>query len=465
MSARYPKYEGISKFTTEEVTIKAIYGVAVTNIAQLRNAANFQNEYAKTEGNYIGHEMTYDINPEGGRYFVYTQHGSHKTYAICFESNIAFEKNEDGTGKYINYADSIGFYGDLYGNNHMLSALKGQVGEKVYATRIAWSNVTVSNIILRMNDLGDDTEINNADDTQGFKGEAMFAGDDDHSRIHLTGLRFEYIIFENGEKALNSYNCDMTIDGCIMRNFTSCGMYVPQRMYWKNEEQGCAIFYSNITFNNFTASNMLGSIMSTCYERYTITELQEYVDENGKTAKKSFGRFIRDDLDANEQYFMENLYSKGINLVIRQTGFFNIYNWQNVDNAKLIDVSDPTLNQTIGTMCGDLIRQNSLFKTYRYEGKGDDAGKCWFHMAFVCTGISAGEGIFTEKTYLDLATETDDIHSLKTTDIKPEGTGVALLAANLVKNLSVEIFGYANTNPITPYSTYQINAAFIDKLH
>ena len=465
VSARYPKYEGISKFTTEEVTIKAIYGVAVTNIAQLRNAAKYQNEYAKAEGNYIGHEMTYDINPEGGRYFVYTQHGSHKTYAICLESNIAFEKNEDGTGKYIDYADAISFYGDLYGNNHMLSALKGQLGEKVYATRIAWSNVTVSNIILRMNDLGDDTEINNADDTQGFKGEAMFAGDDDQSRVHLTGLRFEYIIFENGEKALNSFNCDMTIDGCIMRNFTSCGMYVPQRMYWKDEEQGFAIFYSNITFNNFTVSNMIGSLMSTCYERYTITELQEYVDGNGKTAKKSFGRFIRDDLDANEQYFMENLYSKGINLVIRQTGFFNIYNWQNVDNAKLIDVGDASLNQTIGTMCGDLIRQNSLFKKYRYEGKGDDAGKCWFHIAFVCTGISAGEGIFTEKTYLDFAAETDDIHSLKTRDIKPEGSGVPLLAANLVKNLSVELFGYANTNPITPYSTYQINAAFIDKLH
>lgn len=116
-------------------------------------------------------------------------------------------------------------------------------------------------------------------------------------------------------------------------------------------------------------------------------------------------------------------------------------------------------------MCGDLIRQNSLFKNYRYEGKGDDAGKCWFHIAFICTGISAGEGIFTEKTYLDLAAETDDIHSLKTSDIKPEGSGVPFLAANLVKNLSVELFGYANTNPITPYSTYQINAAFIDKLH
>lgn len=92
VSARYPKYEGLSRFTTEEVTITAVYGVAVKNIAELRNAANFQQSYARAEGNFIGPEMTLDLNPEGGRYFVYTQHGSHKTYAICLENNIEFDK-------------------------------------------------------------------------------------------------------------------------------------------------------------------------------------------------------------------------------------------------------------------------------------------------------------------------------------------------------------------------------------
>ncbi len=464
VSARYPKYEGISKFTTEEVTIKAIYGVAVTNIAELRNATTYQDEYAHKEGNNLGEEMTYDFHTDGGRYFVYNRLGSKMTYAICLEGNVAMEKNPDGTAAVTaNYNNRIRVYGDFYGNNHMFSALKGQV--EAHLLTFSWPNITVSNVVLRANDLGDDQEISNADDTQDFKGETAAVEDLDCSKYHMKGIRVEYSIFENGQKALTTFNAELVVDGCIMRNFKSCGMYVPQRMYWKDEEQGFAIFYSNITFNNFTASNLLGSLMSTCYERYTITELQEYVDENGKTAKKSFGRFVRDDLDANEQYFMENLYSKGINLVIRQTGFFNIYNWQDVDNAKLIDVGDDSLNQTVGSMCGELIRQNSIFTTYRYEGKGDDAGKCWFHMAFVCTGISAGEGIFTEKTYLDFTAESDDIHSLKTSDIKPEGSGVPLLAANIVKNLSVQIFGYANTNPITPYSTYQINAAFIDKLH
>ena len=464
VSARYPKYEGISKFTTEEVTIKAIYGVAVTNIAELRYATNYQDEYAHKDGNNLGIDMTYDFHTDGGRYFVYDRLGSKMTYAICLENNVEMEKNPDGTAAVTaNYDNRIRVYGDFYGNNHMFSALKGQV--EAHLLTFAWPNVTISNVVLRANDLGDNHEISNADDTQDFTGETATVEDLDCSKYHLKGIRIEYSIFENGQKALTTFNGEVVIEGCIMRNFKSCGLYVPQRMYWKDEEQGFSMFYSHLTFNNFTASNMLGSLMSTCYERFTITELQEYVDENGKTAKKSFGRFIRDDLDANEQYFMDNMYSKGINLVIRQTGFFNIYNWQDVDNAKLIDVGDDSLNQTVGSMCGELIRKNSIFEPYRYEGKGDDAGKCWFHMAFVCTGISAGEGIFTEKTYLDFVAESDDIHSLKTSDIKPEGSGVPLLAANIVKNLSVQIFGYANTNPITPYSTYQINAAFIDKLH
>lgn len=464
VSARYPKYEGLSRFTTEEVTITAVYGVAVKNIAELRNAANFQQSYARAEGNFIGPEMTLDLKPEGGRYFVYTQHGSHRTYAICLANNIEFDKNSDGTPVPITGDNNIRLYGNLYGNNHMISSLKGQVGKYVPALRMEWSNITVSNLVLRTNDLGDDTEISNAGDTKGFTGETMFAGDADYSRVHLKNLRVEYSILENGEKALNSFNCDLTLDGCVMRNYTSCGMYVPQRMYWKDEERGCAIFYSNITFNNFTASNMLCSVMSSCYERFTITDPEK--DENGK--EKSFGRFIRNDMEANEKYFMENLYAKDINLVIKQTGFFNIYNWQDVDNASIINIGDgdanKELNQIIQTASGDLLRNNAAFKDYRYEGTGADEGKTWFHLAFLCTGISAGQGIFNEKTYLNFTSETGDLHRFNMSDLDPKAGGIPVVI-NTVKKFSIQFFGYANDNPITPYSTYKINAAFIDSLH
>ena len=51
VSARYPKYEGFTKFTTEEVTIKAVFGVQCSNIAEARQATKDQREYAHKDGN------------------------------------------------------------------------------------------------------------------------------------------------------------------------------------------------------------------------------------------------------------------------------------------------------------------------------------------------------------------------------------------------------------------------------
>lgn len=458
--AKYPKYEGGSKFTTEEVTINAIYGVSVANIAQLRYAAKEQYAYSHAEGNYLGEEMTYDFHTEGGRYFVYNVLGSTKTYAICFEANVPLELNEDGTFAVIQSWDNrIDAYGDIYGNNYMLSARKGQV--ESHLLRAAWPHITVSNLIMRANDLGDNTEISSAEDTSGFVGETAIVEPDDCSRVHMKDVRFEYCIFENGQKALTTFNSELTVDGCVMRNFSGCGMYIPQRMYWKDAEQGCAIFYSHVNFNNFTCSNMIASLMSTVYERFTITEKQD--DGNG--GKKSFGRFVRDDFEANEKYFLETLVPLGINLQINQTGFFDIYNWTDVDNANLIDTGDKNLNDTIGTLCGDLIRQNSAFENFRYYGTGSDEGKLWVHLAFVCTGISTGEGIFDEKTYLQFNSESNELNTIKTSSLEVEGDGLGAIAARLVKGMSVQLYGYDNQNAITPYSRYQINAAFIDRLH
>ena len=171
-------------------------------------------------------------------------------------------------------------------------------------------------------------------------------------------------------------------------------------------------------------------------------------------------------MEANEKYFMENLYAKDINLVIKQTGFFNIYNWQDIDNASIIDLGESAkeLNDLIQTASGDVLRNNAAFKGYRYEGTGADEGKTWFHLAFLCTGISAGQGIFNEKTYLNFTSETDDLHKFNMSDLDPKAGGIPVVI-NTVKKFSIQFFGYANDNPITPYSTYKINAAFIDSLH
>lgn len=54
VSAKYPKYEGMTKFTTQEVTLNAIFGVAVSSVAELEAAAKYQRAYAEASENVLG---------------------------------------------------------------------------------------------------------------------------------------------------------------------------------------------------------------------------------------------------------------------------------------------------------------------------------------------------------------------------------------------------------------------------
>ncbi len=468
VSAKYPKYESLSKFTTEDVTINAIYGIAVSDMTELERATEYQKEYAYRKDNNLGSEISYDMTAPGGRFVVHTLKGSKATSAICFEDNIAYRVDENGDPIVVGYWENVEFYGDVYGNNKMLSALQGQI--EYHMARFAWSNITVSNIILRANNIGDNAEITDAEDTASFTGETALVEADDCKTYHLENVRFEYTIFENGTKAFTNFNAETTIDGCIMRNFVGCGMYVPHRMYWKEAEKTYVMLYSHIDFNNFTASNLLGSLMSIVYERYTVTEARD----DGKGGTQVYGRFVPDDLEANEQFFLDTLYADGINLEIRQTGFFNLYNWQDAANANIIDVGDDSLNDMIGTMSGSLLTQNSAFKDFLYKEKSeeDDTETDWFHLAFICTGIStslyinnSSEMVFDEPTYLKLMMDVDDIGVIDSKDLEPEGNAVAKTAASFLKTCSLQLYGYKNTNVIKPHDSYQITPAFIDKLH
>lgn len=152
MSAKYPKYEGMSKFTTQEVTINAIFGVAVSSVAEIEVASKNQRAYAEAEDNIvpsqIRHEFTNDY--DSSVYRVRTNPSSKSTYAICFEGNVAYTIAEQGE-HLVGPDDRLNFYGDVYGNNFMLSTETNQLDENTKIMRISWSNVTMSNLILRAN--------------------------------------------------------------------------------------------------------------------------------------------------------------------------------------------------------------------------------------------------------------------------------------------------------------------------
>lgn len=448
VSAKYPKYEGMTRFTTETVTLNVVYGVAVNNIDELIQATKDQEAYAKAEDNIVNPDgiEVWRLQNGGDTYIVRNAKTSKQTYAAVFESSCAYTPRYDENGEIVasvTYDNFVRFYGDVYGNNHMLSAKRGQV--KDYLVGIHWSNIKVSNLVMRVNDIGDNTEITDAKDTQSFKGDVV---DVESGHDRLTGIRFEYCIFENSRQGVTTYNADIEYDGCIMRNMIQCAMYIPQRIY--QDEYGYRPWFSHVSLNNFICSNTLGTLMSITYESFTMT--------NNKT-----GRFVKDDLAANEKYFMDNFYKAGINCVVTQTGFLDAYNWQDINNAKLIDAGDESLNTVIGGMLGNLISENSTFGNYKYTA-GD--GKTYIHVAFMVSGISFSDGITNAPTYLELDMDDKNYHCIDTHNLKEEGSRLAKTAAKLLSGMSIKLYGYDNTaaiNPNTPQ--YQVNNALIERIH
>lgn len=448
VSAKYPKYEGMTRFTTETVTLNVVYGVAVNNIDELIQATKDQEAYAKAEDNIVNPDgiEVWRLQNGDDTYVVRNAKTSKQTYAAVFESSCAYTPRYDENGEIVasvTYDNFVRFYGDIYGNNHMLSAKRGQV--KDYLVGIHWSNIKVSNLVMRVNDIGDNAEITDAKDTQSFKGDVV---DVESGHDRLTGIRFEYCIFENSRQGVTTYNADIEYDGCIMRNMIQCAMYIPQRIY--QDEYGYRPWFSHVSLNNFICSNTLGTLMSITYESFTMT--------NNKT-----GRFVKDDLAANEKYFMDNFYKAGINCVVTQTGFLDAYNWQDINNAKLIDAGDESLNTVIGGMLGNLISENSTFDNYRYTA-GD--GKTYIHVAFMVSGISFSDGITNAPTYLELDMDDKNYHCIDTHNLKEEGSRLAKTAAKLLSGMSIKLYGYDNTaaiNPNTPQ--YQVNNALIERIH
>lgn len=444
VSARYPKYEGFTKFTTEEVTIKAVFGVECSNIAEARQATKDQREYAHKDGNLQSRKNVFEKEIAGVRYAVYDAPRSRNLYAICLADNIVYEVNEDGTPVTVNGSNNLNLYGDLYGNNHIISALKQQV--ETHLIRINWSGVTLSNTVMRSNSIGDDGLITDAEDTEGFTStvcEVICGYDWDTNRLNEVCI--EYCIFENAKQAITLFNVDATVNGCIIRNMTQVGMYIPQRM----ADMGDAVypFYSHLNINNVVCSNMLGSLMSVAYEKFTM-----------KSSK--LGRFA-DDFDENEKIFLEEFYSAGVNCVINQTGFLEAYNWQNIKNAGLLKTGNADVDGMIGSMVYDLIRENSAFDNYKYEY----GGETYMHVAFICSGISFKDGIMNAPTYLQYNSQNANYSCINTADIKPEGGSTASLAATVLSRMSLKIYGYTNDASITPASTYQVNSALIERIH
>ena len=454
VSAKYPKYEGMSKFTTQEVTINAIFGVMVSSVAEIEVASKNQRAYAEAEDNIlpsqIRHEFTNDY--DSSFYCVRTNPSSKSTYAICFEGNVAYTIAEQGE-HLVGPEDRLNFYGDVYGNNFMLSTETNQLDENTKIMRISWSNVTMSNLILRANSFPDDSPADDADenalkkaeDTKDFTGILGIVGSHvNWNTYRLENVRLEYCIFENAKQAIDVNNSDATFDGCIIRNLNFIGLNTHCRI--NSEGEVSYPYYSHINLNNIVFSNTLGSVATVNYENFTTTKLAtDY--RFGATA------------EANEKWFMDNFYANGINFVLNQTGFIDAYNWQPVSSATLIDAGDYT--ELVSQASDAVMRTNSFFEPRRIIDSND---ACWIHIAFITVGVT--NNLSVEKLYSQITTQDKRLSYINTSDMQVESTNpVYKLGEQVLKKVSAGIWGYDNKQNIQPTTTYQVNDALIERLH
>ena len=450
VSAKYPKYEGMTKFTTKEVTLNAIFGVAVSSVAELEAAAKYQRAYAEASENVLGAQKRYEIKNDydNKTYRVQANPYSKTTYAICFENNVAYTIAEQGENL-VGPEDRVNFYGDVYGNNHMLSTETNQLATNTKLMRISWSNVTMSNLILRANSAAQGTEIDSAEDTKDFTGILGLVGSHVNWDIYrLENVKIEYCIFENAKEGINVNNSNVDFDGCIVRNLCYCGIATQARI---NESDGVLYpYYSHIGMNNFVFSNTLASIMVVNYEHYTTT---------GKATDYRFAATAEE----NEKWFMDNFYANGINFRFRQTGFIDAYNWQPVSSASLISVGNVNginVDDLIAKFSDMIIRGNSAFANRRIIDSND---VCWIHVAIVTAGITTGFTI--ENTYADVNIQDKRLSYFNTNEMQIEQTSpLAKIGETFLKQASAGIWGYDNQQNIQPSTTYMVDA-FIDRLH
>lgn len=490
VSAKYPKYEGVTKFTTEDVTLVAVFGVQVGNMDELQQACKDQESYVKGDGNVVElsdqESLYWACEGEKEVYKVYRNNYSLNDYAIVLEDNCRYEEQRDSDGDIVASVDwdkQVAFYGNVYGNNNKISATNGSI-DKVgdsdeYLIRVGWGGITISNLILRAGEHDLDDTDTDEEESNGVRFTGIVclvdAGTKRWFESDGNDITFEYSIIENSNKAVELYNTDITFKGCVIRNMMECGIYAPFRMASTKGKldatTGKQIVYpkySHINLHNVICSNTLGSMLSVTYEAVTMQSSIKFRFVDGKKYSGDDEQKIAESkrLEAkNEQFFMDNFYKNGINMVVNQTGFLRSYNWMNVKDAGLIKTGSDELDAIIGEWFDKIVEGDTeTFKDYLYIAED---GEKYLHFSFIVTGISMTQFIFDGKTYLQLNQQDNDYNCFNIQDVDFNKVDLEDWdeIKSILQQLSLKVYGYDNKADINPFSTYQLNAALIAQLH
>lgn len=452
-SAKYPRFEANQSHTTDYVTLHAVYGVEVNTFEQAIRAGDDQKEYVLQDGNVIERRTADTVTaPDGQEYIVEESQRANKYMAMTLGTSIRVPEDKKVQYHWQGNSDARGvcvtLYGNLYGNGYTISAKPEQVdGWDSYLVHVAISDVTISNVILRHQDI----DVEKLDSTT-YKNsrciilEAMFGG-------RLNDERVEYTVFENAKGGIDALDCDLTIDGSVFRNLSSIGIYSVARVSGQN------LTFTHINMNNTVFTSLIGIAMNFSWERYGLSAAGQ-----GRFTSKSGA----DGVQESYKWIEEVLTPKGYVSSLNQTGFLDIYNWQDSSDATLIDTTDPKMNRLIGTMVGPVLTYHPEFQPGVYHGKNGELDVDYFHLGFMESGISFSD-ILNEHTFTKITMEDNRFFSIRTSTLRYDYPGLNPTVRDTVRSvlnlIEVTLYSYRNDVDITPDSFPDFNNQFINHLH
>lgn len=420
VSARYPRNAAVG---SQSLTLTVIPAIEVNDVNEFFVAARSTQTFTKL---YNTETTWHVLEPREQVYDGDIVLGSDIAY--CDADGTPLLTALDVTApeyRYNNYEAMICC--SLYGNNHRIYAVRSfmtQYGGCLVIVRA--EGAVVSNITISPNnDVGD--EIGAASDAQGIKGYAIqFRTDNiatDYVNEDLTECRLEYSVIQNSGTGIGLHGVDFTLDGCIVRNTGGTGIYVPTRMDNATDRN---VYYSILRTHNVVMSNLIGTGASFDFGGYSDGDKKEAADEAAAAGRVS---------------------------TIYQTGFLDIYNWQDVNALDLIDRSSipeafgPIIDMAMLHLGNQLATPQFSHIVKNYNGIS------YVHFGFVSTGLS-------EKSYVEPHGEYFE-----------EGGRLAELSTDMVDGLDIlvnpiRVWCYkADETDIQPGSTYTVNTRFIDRLH
>ncbi|NLL56379.1 MAG: hypothetical protein GX242_04095 [Clostridiales bacterium] len=253
--------------------------------------------------------------------------------SICMLNNIELAKTDN----------VLKIKGNLYGNGYELSALNKELGQEEPLVTVNADNVKVSNIKIRCDDV---VKMNQAN---GCSGVALLIGEK-HQSQRFNKIEVEFCILGDSFFGLEMHNSDVYVNGCIIRNTSNFGISLPSG---QNPNIADKCDYSNLHINNSVMSNIVATAVGIATGENAI---------GGGTLPKQ-----------------SNFYS---------TGFLDIYNWQDITSARMLDrplFENPAFDELVKRMLNNTLGnevKKPIYDDIRYEMNG----KSYIHLGIVTAG-------------------------------------------------------------------------------